>query len=246
MNLYIYEETTSTNNLGRESIFHHSDVIWAYSQSAGRGQRGNKWIGGEGENITFSIVLEPTFLDPSEQFRISQITALALCDAMRFYGIESRIKWTNDIYVGDKKMAGILIENSINAESVTRSVVGIGLNINQLEFDLSLPNPTSMRRVTSRRFSREEVLQSVHDSLMLWCERLKNGEVELINSRYHELLYRLNERYMYRLASGEVIGARIEGVDKHGELMLRMDDGALQGYLFREVEFIIDGRDRIK
>ncbi len=246
MNLYIYEQTTSTNNLGRESVFRHSDVIWAYSQSAGRGQRGNKWIGGEGENITFSIVLEPTFLDPSEQFRISQITALALCDAMGFYGIESKIKWTNDIYVGDKKMVGILIENSINAESVTRSVIGIGLNINQVEFDSSLPNPTSMRNVTGRRFSCEEVLRRVHASLMLWSERLKGGDVELINSRYQELLYRLNERHTYRLASGELIGARIEGVERHGELMLRSDDGECHGYLFREVEFVIEGRDTIK
>lgn len=244
MNLYIYEETTSTNNLGRESVFHHGDVIWAYSQSAGRGQRGNRWIGGEGDNITFSIVLEPTFLNPSEQFRISQITALALCEAMSYYNIESRIKWTNDIYVADKKMVGILIENSINSESVTRSVVGIGLNINQMEFDPTLPNPTSMRLVAGRRFSREEVLKRVHASLILWCDRLKRGDVELINKRYHELLYRLNERHTYCLANGEMIEATIEGVGKQGELMLRRDSGELKGYLFREVGFVIEGRDR--
>ncbi|MFI3248038.1 MAG: biotin--[acetyl-CoA-carboxylase] ligase [Rikenellaceae bacterium] len=244
MKLYIYEETTSTNNLGRESVFHHLDVIWAYSQSAGRGQRGNKWIGGEGDNITFSVVLEPTFLKPSEQFRISQITALALCDAMSQYGIESRIKWTNDIYVADKKMAGILIENSINAESVTRSVIGIGLNINQVEFDPSLPNPTSMRNVSNRRFPREEVLRTVHAALISWCEALERGEIELINTKYHELLYRLGERHTYRLANGEIFGATIDRVDEHGELMLRRDNGETHGYLFREVEFIIEGRDR--
>ncbi len=244
MNLYIYQQTTSTNDLGREATFRHGDAIWAYYQSAGRGQRGNKWIGGMGENITFSVVLEPTFLAASDQFFISQITALALLDAMTRWGIEAKIKWTNDIYVGEKKMAGILIENSLNDGVVTRSVVGIGLNVNQLEFDTSLPNPTSMRLQTARRFSQEEVLRSVQQSLMEWCERLKNGEQEAITKSYHERLYRRGEQHRYRLSSGELIEAVIEGVESHGELILRHTDGHREGYLFREVEFVIEARNR--
>ncbi|MFI3258599.1 MAG: biotin--[acetyl-CoA-carboxylase] ligase [Rikenellaceae bacterium] len=244
MNLYIYEETTSTNDLARSSTFRHLDTIWAYSQSAGRGQRGNKWVGGIGENLTFTILLEPTFLKASEQFLVSQITALSLCEAMSHFGIETKIKWTNDIYVGEKKMAGILIENSITPDSLTRSIIGIGLNINQLEFDPSLPNPTSMRSVTGRRFSCEEVLRRVHSSLCEWCERLRGGDRELINSKYHSLLYRLGESHNFKLPSGELIEATIEGVAPHGELLLRHSDGHKRGYLFREVEFVIESRGR--
>ncbi len=244
MNLYIYEQTTSTNDLAKGVTFRHGDTLWAYHQSAGRGQRGNKWIGGVGENITFSVVLEPTFLDASDQFYISQITALALLDAMAQWGIEAKIKWTNDIYVGDYKLAGILIENSLNDGFVARSIVGIGLNVNQLLFDSALPNPTSMRLQRGCRFPLEEVLRSVQRKLMEWCEVLKNGERDRVINSYHMRLYRRGEQHTYRLASGELIEGVIEGVETHGELILRHVDGQSKGYLFREIEFLIEARNR--
>ncbi len=244
MDLYIYEQTTSTNDLARRETFGHGDAIWAYHQSAGRGQRGNRWVGGEGENITFSVVLEPRFLDAVDQFYISQITALALTEAMAEFGVETKIKWTNDIYVGDYKLAGILIENALMDGVVDRSVVGIGLNVNQLAFDPSLPNPTSMRLLRGRRFPLEMVLQTIRLRLVEWCARLEQGERELIKECYHSRLYRCGEQHQYKLASGEVVEAVIEGVEPHGELILRHSDGETRGYLFREVEFVIESRER--
>ncbi len=244
MDLYIYEETTSTNDLARSKTFQHGDAIWAYHQSAGRGQRGNKWVGGEGENITFSVVLEPTFLAASDQFFISQITALALMEAMAEFGIESKIKWTNDIYVDDYKLAGILIENGLSNGFVDRSIVGIGLNVNQLAFDPAIPNPTSMALLKRRRFPLEQVLQSIRRRLVEWCEVLRDGDRERIESLYHSSLYRCGEQHQYKLANGTIIEATIEGVEAHGELRLRHSDGTRRGYLFREVEFIIAARKR--
>ncbi|MFI3303303.1 MAG: biotin--[acetyl-CoA-carboxylase] ligase [Rikenellaceae bacterium] len=244
MNIYIYEETTSTNDLAKQPEFRHSDAIWAHHQSAGRGQRGNTWSGGVGVNIAFTVVLEPQGVVASDQFLISQIAALALHEAMEEYGIGSKIKWTNDIYVDDRKMAGILIENSLRDGMLTRSVVGIGLNINQLEFDPSLPNPTSMTRVTGKTFDREEVLRNIHRYLMLWFDKIASGDVESIRKRYSQLLYRKDELHTYRLASGELFDATIESVAPQGELMLRDTNKRTKGYLFREVEFVIAGRDK--
>lgn len=242
--IYFFEETSSTNDDAKELRYTHGDVVWAERQSAGRGQRGNKWVGGEGENITFSVVLEPDFLRAEEQFFVSQITALALISAMREVGIEAKIKWTNDIYVGDMKMAGILIENSLFEGVVARSIVGIGLNVNQLEFDPALPNPTSMRRESGQVFSTEETLRRVHSSLINWFERLRDGDRETITEEYHNSLYRLGEPHTFRLAGGQTTLATIEGVAPHGELKLLHDDGSRGEYLFREVEFVIPARDK--
>ncbi len=244
MNLFIYEETTSTNDLAKGLHYHHGDTIWAWHQSAGRGQRGNRWSGGVGQNIAFTVVLEPTFLAASDQFLISQVVAIALRETLEEYGVESMIKWTNDIYVGDYKIAGVLIENSLRDGVVARSAVGIGVNINQEDFDPELPNPTSMAKVSGRRFDREEVLRRIQSSIMVWIERLRVGERELISECYHSKLYRRGEEHSYRLASGESIRATIEGVREHGELILHHADGTIGEYLFREVEFVIESRKR--
>lgn len=150
--IYHIRQTTSTNDEARDARYRHGDVVWAEWQSAGRGQRGHTWLCPEGLNITFSAILEPTFLPAPEQFLFTEVAALALVDAMRDYGIEARIKWTNDLYVGDRKCAGMLIEHDLRGANLARSIAGIGLNINQREFDPSLPNPTSMALAAGREF----------------------------------------------------------------------------------------------
>ena len=105
-------ETTSTNDDARRPEYCHGDIVWAERQTAGRGQRGHSWTSAEGENLTFSLVLEPRFLPVGEQFLLSEAVALALTDTFADFGIDTRIKWTNDIYVGDRKLVGILIEHS--------------------------------------------------------------------------------------------------------------------------------------
>ncbi len=249
MNLFIFEHTTSTNDLGRSSSFSHGDVIWAYEQSAGRGQRGNKWVDEFGNNLTFSIILQPTEVAANEQFVISQITALALRETLSSFGIEAQIKWTNDIYVGDYKVAGVLIENSLQDGVVSRSIIGVGLNVNQLEFNPSLPNPTSMRRCTGLRYDREEVLRRFHERLTqryadLVADSDSDSAQREISAEYHSALYRLGEEHTYQLASGDHIRATIEGVCSQGELRLRHSGGDVCDYLFREVAFIIETRDK--
>ena len=115
------EETTSTNDDARDAKYRHGDIVWAERQTAGRGQRGHKWSSAEGLNLTFSLVLEPRFLPAGEQFLLNEAVALALTDTFAQFGIAARIKWTNDIYAGDKKLVGILIEHSYSGQTLART-----------------------------------------------------------------------------------------------------------------------------
>ena len=148
--IHYFEQLTSSNDEATLPHYREGDIIWAERQTAGRGQRGHTWQSNEGENLTFTALLEPTFLPPSEQFSLLQVVALAMADMLSEYGIEAKIKWTNDIYVGNKKLVGILMEHKLHGSQIGRTIAGIGININQTEFDPSLPNPTSMRLITDK------------------------------------------------------------------------------------------------
>ena len=215
------------------------DVVWAECQSAGRGQRGHTWHSNEGVNLTFSTVLKPTFLAAVEQFMLSEVVALSLVDALAEYGVECRIKWTNDIYAGDKKIAGVLIEQSLAGDTIARTVVGIGLNVNQREFPADLPNPTSIVVERGAECERREVLECFLKHLEKWYSRLERGEREVIESAYNYRLYRRDEFHAYALPSGERFEAAIRGVRATGHLVLEHRDGSFGEYAFKEVEFVI-------
>ena len=238
------EQTTSTNDDARSPEYRHGDIVWAERQTAGRGQRGHSWTSAEGENLTFSLVLEPRFLPVGEQFLLSEAVALALTDTFADFGIDTRIKWTNDIYVGDRKLVGILIEHSYTGPTLGRSVAGIGINVNQRVFDPALPNPVSMAQAAGRTFDRTEVLESFRRHCMARYAQLERGDCESLQREFRQRMYGLGERRPFRLPDGTGFEAVIEGVRPTGELLLRHDDGSLHGYLFREVEFVIKNRDK--
>ncbi len=238
--IYRFDILGSTNDEARNPAYREGDVILAEHQTAGRGQRGHSWESAEGENLTFSLILEPTFLPVNEQFLLSEVLALGLVDTLAEYGIEARIKWTNDVYVGDKKIVGMLVENSLAGRTMARAIAGIGLNINQTEFDPSLPNPTSMSLVVGEKFNREEVLTRLYSNIMLLYGALCRGEKEMLQQRYRSTMYRLNEKHIYMLADGTPFEGTIRGVRPSGELQIEhASDGTLHEYLFKQVEFVI-------
>ena len=237
--IYHFPITASTNDDARDEKYHEGDVVWADYQTAGRGQRGHEWHSRKGENLTFSVVLEPTFVPIAEQFSVSEVVALSLVDMLSEYGIEARIKWTNDIYVGDKKLVGILIEHSLSSTTLRRTIVGIGINVNQTEFDPSIPNPVSMAQLLGKELNAEEVLQCFLKHLKRNYESLREVGAEALHSRYNELLYRKNEYHTYALPSGEKFSAKILGTAPNGALRLEDTEGKTKDYLFKEVEFII-------
>lgn len=237
--IHYFDHTTSTNDLARGADYHHMDVIWAGSQSAGRGQRGHKWHSVEGKNLTFSVVLEPHFLPIVEQFILSEVVALALVDTLKNYDLEARIKWTNDIYVGDSKIAGVLIEQMLATDHIARTIVGIGLNICQTTFPDDLPNPTSMRLEGAKESSPREVLEAFMLNLGRWYTCLVDGDKDAIGQRYNSLLYHRDELHTYAYASGEHFEAIIRRVQPTGHLELEHADGTISAYAFKEVEFCL-------
>jgi BirA family biotin operon repressor/biotin-[acetyl-CoA-carboxylase] ligase len=237
--LYYKTETTSTNDDARDRQYGHMDIIWAEHQTSGRGQRGHSWHSHSGENITFSIILTPTFLPATEQFLISEIAALALVDTLQEYGIECRIKWTNDIYAGDNKIVGILIEHALHGMNLSRTIIGIGLNVNQLSFPEELPNPTSMAVERGITFDRREILDTFSTKIAALYGLLESGHKETIESRYRERMYQLDEQHTYAYPDGVEFRATIRGVRPSGELCLEHEDGIVREYAFKEVEFVL-------
>jgi BirA family biotin operon repressor/biotin-[acetyl-CoA-carboxylase] ligase len=257
---YYFEELPSTIDEARDEKYSHGDVIVAEHQTAGRGQRGKKWSSPSGENLMLSAVLDTSFLRTDEQFLLLQVVALALVDTFALYGLDARIKWANDIYIGDRKITGVLIDHTLapreapeaaggpemeeSAEAgkaggmLSRSGVGIGINVNQRVFEEWLPNPTSMALETGREYDRREVLKRFVDRLGVRFETLRRGEKEALRRDYHSKIWRLGTPARYVFPDGEEFTGTIRGVGPGGELAIETPDG-VKNYLFHEVSFII-------
>lgn len=237
--IYHLAVTTSTNDEAKSASYRDGDIVWADFQTAGRGQRGHQWESRAGENLTFTVVLEPHFLPVTEQFLLSETVALSLVDLLSMYGIDARIKWTNDIYVGDKKIVGILIEHIYSGSALSRTMVGIGVNVNQREFSPLLPNPISMALLTGKQFETEDVLRNFESVLQKNYAMLRAGEKDAIQSRYNSLLYRRDEPHIFALPDGTRFTGIIRGVKPMGDLLVEDEKGVVKGYLFKEIEFVI-------
>lgn len=159
-------------------------------------------------------------------------------------GVEAKIKWPNDIYVEDKKIAGILIENAIEGDSLSESVVGIGLNLNQDKFESNAPNPVSLKKITGKEYDLKEELEKLAFFLYDLYIPFKNfswGSIsEKISTMYHRNLYRYEEIHKFQeTPSGEVFEGRIIGTDKNACLQIEKLDGSVVSYAFKEVKYII-------
>lgn len=237
--IYRFDILSSTNDEACSPQYKQGDIIVAESQTAGRGQRGHTWESGKGQNLTLSAILEPTFLPPTEQFLLSEVIALAVADTLASYSIKTKIKWTNDIYVGDKKLVGILMEHKLQGTHISRTIAGIGINVNQIEFDPTLPNPTSMRLLTGRSFQREQVLERITQKLGIRYEMLRQGNYATLHADYHRSLYRLGEKHTYALPNGSRFEGKIMGVERQGALKILTSQGKEHKFLFKEVEFVL-------
>jgi len=159
--LYV-KQTESTNalcwDMNREKALPEGFVVYTDFQSAGKGQPGNSWESAEGKNLLFSMVLHPLHVPMNELFILSELVSVAIKRALDMYSPDITVKWPNDIYTGDKKLAGILIENSLQGTKIKTVVVGIGLNVNQKEFVSDAPNPVSLMQIIGKRQNRKEIL----------------------------------------------------------------------------------------
>lgn len=214
-------------------------MVATRSQTAGRGQRGASWEAEPGKNLTFSQLFRPEVLHAQRQFELSMLVSLAIADTVdeliAAKGLTAKIKWPNDIYVGDCKICGILIENKLFGPQIHRSIAGIGLNINQTVFRSDAPNPISVVQIIGHDTPLEPLLVRLATRLADYVDNY-NGDAVALKKNYLSRLYRGDGKaYTFSLPDGTCFEASIIDVDTDGTLHL--SDG--KAYAFKEVAYVI-------
>ncbi len=211
---------------------------WALEQTAGIGQRGNHWESAPGKNLTFSLVLHPTFLPAERQFKLTEALSLALVDFLSplTFLLSPSIKWPNDIYIATNKICGTLVSAHYTTSHLSSAVCGIGLNVNQTVFHNWVPNPTSLSLLTGMEFELEPLLKKLLTCIEKRYNDLKSGldpEPEYLS---HLLNLNIPAHYLY---NEEELTATITGIDPHGRLLLTTSDGRHLCCGMKEISFIL-------
>lgn len=231
---------SSTNTFAAELVrkgnVSEGTIVCTDYQSAGRGQPGNRWHSAKGKNLLFTVILFPR-IEAGEQFLLSMAVSEGICSFLKKYIPAPQIKWPNDIYSGNRKIAGILIENSIQGNTIEHSVVGIGLNINQIRFPKTIPNPVSMSLITGEKYDTGKCLREIALNLDEKYRMLQAGDKKRIYEEYISLLYRYGEWHYYRDNTGIFRGI-IVSVKTSGLLEIKKEDGLFYQYSFREVDYL--------
>ena len=241
-NLITIKQVDSTNNFLKNSLSNskplpEGTVIMADSQTAGRGQQQNRWHSEDGKNLTFSLLLKPVFLPVTQQFDLTRVISLGIINAFEpLLGNQLKVKWPNDIYYGDYKLGGILIENIIQGSQIKNSVIGIGLNINQDDFPLEVPNAVSLKQILHRDYDLKFLLSEICKNIEAAYLNLKSGRFELVRKAYLDRLYWLNEDKMFKTKDKMFAGV-ITGVKDNGLLIVNDGIGTSE-FNQKEIEFL--------
>ena len=236
-NIIKLSDVDSTNSYAlsfrSDKVFKEGLVIVSSYQRKGQGQRGNIWESEKGKNLLLSVVIEPN-ISIEKQFDISKIASFSIVDCLLFLGVKSKIKWPNDILIGRKKIAGTLIHNVISKDVITHSVIGIGLNINQLLFDDYEPKATSLRLELERDSSIEEIqeilLNSIQNRIKTSCSSLA------MESDFNKALFQKDKISLFEDSEHKFNGI-IRGVNKKGLLIVETESGARE-FDIKEVKML--------
>lgn len=215
-------------------------VVFTPNQTAGRGQAGTSWVSNPGENLTFSLIIRPTFLNTREIFDLNRITTLSIIRTLATHIPEFsfQIKWPNDILINRKKICGILIRNQFSGNFVRASVIGIGLNVNQIDFPQVISETaTSLRLITGSALNVMDLLETLCGELEKSYLELRTGKTDKIRSEFLRNLYRYQERGLFRI-DGKETEAMLVGVKDDGMLALEIG-GKLSYFAMKEVEFCL-------
>jgi BirA family transcriptional regulator, biotin operon repressor / biotin---[acetyl-CoA-carboxylase] ligase len=241
--IILLNEVDSTNRFAADLLKEvrpdEGTIIVASNQTQGRGMEMNTWESEPFKNLTFTAILYPAFLHIDRQFDLNKAISLGVCDFIRQKVPDRKIciKWPNDIYIGDRKAAGILIRNSIFGNRFDSVIAGIGVNMNQESFPASLPNPVSVRNSTGREYDLEAELNALASTLDFRYNQLSKGETDAIDRDYLEALYRYKEWHNFELR-GRIREARITGISSNGRLILDARDEPIAEFDIKEVRFI--------
>ena len=232
------QQTANSQQPSQRHTLTERTAIWADYQTAGRGCGTNTWESERGKNLLFSLLLHPENLPANEQFQISMAISLAIVDALGQLVGDLSIKWPNDIYWRNGKLAGILIENTLKGSFVKDSVVGVGLNVNQREFRSKAPNPVSLWQITGQETDREQLLRAILQAFDNLIDTRESAPSVPFKARYMKMLYRRKGFHPYTDKDGAFM-AEIAGIEDDGHLLLTDDNGQQRRYAFKEVQFVI-------
>lgn len=245
----IHLTSTSSTNEYLQHLINCDDslmeglVVWSDFQTNGKGQMSNVWESEAGQNLTFSMLFFPSFVPVHDQFLLSQFVSLGIVDYLtQSVGLKDvSIKWPNDIYWKNKKICGILIENLLTGSSISHTVIGVGLNVNQKKFLSDAPNPVSVSVASKRVFNLETELAKLVDAIKNRYLQLIKNDFSSIRAQYFKNLYHSDNFYYYTDENGS-FAAKIESVGNDGILSLRLVSGEVRKYAFKEVSFIISNK----
>ena len=241
-NIIQLEQVDSTQSyckqLDKTKFLEEFTVIYTTNQTSGRGQQKHKWESEKNKNISFTLLLRPTFLKVQQQYMITKIISLSIVDCLQKYvNTEIKIKWPNDIYINKNKICGILSEAVISHNKLSELFVGIGININQEKFVFA-PNPTSLFLETNQEYDLTLILNDVLESIALWYNKLKANHIDEINQKYLSLLLFKDELHDY-LFKSKRIQAIIRDVNPFGHLIFETIDGKQDTAELNQLQFIL-------
>ncbi|MFC2398470.1 MAG: biotin--[acetyl-CoA-carboxylase] ligase [Capnocytophaga gingivalis] len=234
--------TNSTNtylkNLLKEKQVKDLSCIWALSQTQGRGQQGAKWISEPGKNLTFSVLKKFENLPSEYHFLLNMEVSLAIFRALKkLYIPDLAVKWANDILSSKKKICGILIENTLYKEQISASIIGIGVNVNQVFFN-DLPNVSSLQKIMGHPFDLEEVLLLICQELEVSLKSLSPTRFETMLDEYHTHLFRKDKPSTFEYPNGERFMGYIRGVSHNGQLQVEQEDALMSSFSLKEIKLL--------
>ncbi|MCK7591993.1 biotin--[acetyl-CoA-carboxylase] ligase [Subsaxibacter sp. CAU 1640] len=232
----------STNSylrrLSTEEMLEDYTIVTADHQTDGRGQMGTNWASQEGKNLTVSVFKDVSFLKIEHSFYISISVSLAVFKALEMFQIRRlKIKWPNDILSENKKIAGILIENVIKQNQLQASVIGLGLNVNQTEFE-GLPNASSLLLISGKVLDLDEVLNEILKQLHIYFQKLENGYLKKLKQEYENQLFRKGKPSTFMNMHGEFFTGIILGISDSGNLKLQTEKDEELEFDLKEISLI--------
>lgn len=215
-------------------------VVNLLNQTKGKGRGNNRWFSEYGKSLTFSIIVYPDFLTAEKSFYLSKLTSIAIVQELRKYSRKIQIKWPNDIYYDDKKLGGILIENSFKGQFINYSIIGIGLNVNQTSFPENLPNPISLFQITDNFLDIEKILDRILYNFKRWYNYFKNNyeNPKKIKDKYFSYLKGTKSYLKYKTNDNKIIEGKIISVDENGFVNIQILSGSVYTYAIDDIELI--------
>lgn len=247
MNLFhplIELQTIDSTNLYAEQLLKtqkvaEGTIIFAQVQTSGKGQGENTWESEPRKNVTFSLVLFPRFISPGQQFLLNKAIALGVLDFLARATVEQKlsIKWPNDIYAGNRKIGGILIQNTVCGNVYESCIAGIGVNINQETFHPDLTNPVSLKQITGKDYPVKDAMDLIVACIDNRYQQLQEGFAELLDLEYRDRLFGINEWKEYSVDKNLLKG-KIRDVDESGMLIMEMENGSIRHFNHGEIVLV--------